>query len=142
MNFLILSKSYKKKIKISEKKTVVHTQSVEKRTGLAIFVVVVVQLIHRLTQVDISFTTTAHLFFFPQLGHTYLLFNSDFHEDFRDVFKCIESCPRWLARPWPWSWATRACGRPASTLTRTSSPTGPTLHPTLTRRSSTQGGSR
>ena len=29
------------------------------------FVVVVVQLIHRLTQADISCTTTAYLFFFP-----------------------------------------------------------------------------
>ena len=37
-----------------------------KRTSLAIFLVVV-QLIHRLTQSDISCTTTARLFFFPQL---------------------------------------------------------------------------
>ena len=40
----------------------------EKRTSLTIFSVVV-QLIHRLTQTDISCTTTACLFFFPLLEH-------------------------------------------------------------------------
>ena len=43
--------------------------TVEKTTGLTISLLVVVQLIHRLTQADISFTKTAPLFFFPLLGY-------------------------------------------------------------------------
>ena len=42
------------------------TKQWEKRTSFALFVVVV-QLIHRLTQADISCKTTARLFFFPLL---------------------------------------------------------------------------
>ena len=46
----------------------IYEQAVEKRTSLAIFVVVV-QLIHRLTQADISCTTMARLIFFPLLAY-------------------------------------------------------------------------
>ena len=41
-------------------------QAVEKEFGLFL---VAAQLIHRLMQADTSCTTTAHLFFFPLLGH-------------------------------------------------------------------------
>ena len=43
--------------------------------ALFVVVVVVVQLIHRLMQADISCTTTARLFFFPLLGHNGVAWN-------------------------------------------------------------------
>ena len=46
-----------------------NSQALVKRTSLAIHFLVVVQLIHRLAQADISCTTTARLFFFPLLAH-------------------------------------------------------------------------
>ena len=47
------------------------TQAVEKKNKFGHFLVVV-QLIHRLTQADISCTTTVRLFFFPLVDGTLL----------------------------------------------------------------------